>query len=374
MACLRTAQNILSPILTPAGHVYGAVMGCRANLFSRGTFTRFNPSCPCVSVGNIGSGGSGKTPLSGWLLKWAHEQGMESVLLTRGYGASPTKFPCLVTAETPVKESGDEPLMLATDNPYARVIVDPIRKRSGKWAMESFQPDFIVLDDGFQHMAVQRDLDFVLMTPDDFAEGWNKVIPRGTWRETEAALCRADCFFVKSSVAEFNSMKGVIKERLGEFKKPVFQFNLKAESLISLKSGDSAPFGCDKFLLVSGIGKPDQFFDDSVKFMSQEPAGHIVFKDHHPYRAQDVDDIRRKAKLIARENGQYNFVKVICTPKDAVKLRALGCDEFYTIDLRVEFSESIFFDETDSGGFDSWWSRDRLISYSQERIGKNEST
>ncbi|MBI9112541.1 tetraacyldisaccharide 4'-kinase [Maridesulfovibrio ferrireducens] len=367
MSFLRIAQNILSPVLAPAGYAYGSVMACRAKLYKRDSFTRFNPACPCISVGNIGSGGSGKTPLAGWLLAWANSLGMQSVLLSRGYGASPSKLPYLVTAESSVEESGDEPLMLASENPYARVVVDPIRIRSGKWATDQFKPDLMVLDDGFQHMAVRRDLDFVLMTPDDFSDGWNKVIPRGTWREGQKALGRADVFFVKSPAGDFNSMKDLIKEKLGKYKKPVFQFNLQAEGLRLLNGEDSLPFGSDKYLLVSGIGKPEQFSRDSSEFMGQIASEHMIFKDHHPYNAQDVKMIRQKAV-------QVGAAKIICTPKDAVKLRKLGCEEFYTINLHVEFEESIFFDGTKSCApnigpvsFAGWWNRERLAQAYKSR-------
>ncbi|SMF17140.1 tetraacyldisaccharide 4'-kinase [Desulfovibrio gilichinskyi] len=367
MALLRTAQNILSPVLTPAGYVYSSVMACRAKLYNRNSFTRFEPVCPCISVGNIGSGGSGKTPLSGWLLAWAERQGMQSVLLSRGYGVHPPKLPYLVTAASPVEESGDEPLMLATENPYARIVVDPVRKRSGNWATKQFKPDLIVLDDGFQHMAVRRDLDFVLMTPDDFTDGWNKVIPRGTWREGKNGLKRADVFFVKSPADDFNSMKDVIEDRLGKYKKPVFQFNLKAEGLKFLRGGESLPFGDEKYMLVSGIGKPEQFYRDSLKFIGQEPCEHMIFKDHHPYNVQDV-------RLIRAKSEKTGAAKIICTPKDAVKLRRLGCDDFYTIDLRVEFKESIFFDETEPCNFELWWSLDRVAPAYESRKKENKNS
>lgn len=365
MAFLRTVQNILSPVLAPAGYAYSSVMACRAKLYNSDSFTRFEPACRCISVGNIGSGGSGKTPLAGWLLAWADRQGMQSVLLSRGYGASPLKLPYLVTADSPVEESGDEPLMLATENPNARVVVDPVRKRSGEWAIDQFKPDLVVLDDGFQHMAVRRDMDFVLMTPDDFTAGWNKVIPRGTWREGKSGLKRADVFFVKSPAVDFNSMKDVIKDRLGKYNRPVFQFNLKADGLRLLNGGESLPFGDEKYILVSGIGKPEQFNRDSIKFMKQKPCEHLIFKDHHSYNAQDVQLIREKCE-------KFGAAKIICTPKDAVKLCKLGCDEFYTIDLRVEFNESIFFDGSEPCNFERWWGLSRLApAYESRKLKKN---
>lgn len=350
---LTKIQNILSPILAPVSKGYAMLMAARAERYAGGRYEQFQPQCPCISVGNIGSGGSGKTPLSDWLLKWAEQQGLVTVLLTRGYGAKPSQLPYLVKAGSPVAEAGDEPLMLASDNPAARVVVDPVRKRSGRWATAEFSPDLILLDDGFQHMAVKRDLDFVLMTSDDFSRGWDKVIPRGTWRESVQALKRADVFFVKSSATDFNFMRKLIKEKLSEFGKPVFQFNLEAKGLKLLGSNERLGFGRDKYVLFSGIGKPDLLLKDATIYMDTAPAEFIVFKDHHAYNRQDVEDIRRRAAAV-------NAKRIICTPKDAIKLGQLGCEDFYVIDLDVEFKEAIFFDGTEELPFDECWNINKL--------------
>ncbi|WP_035075143.1 tetraacyldisaccharide 4'-kinase [Maridesulfovibrio zosterae] len=346
-------QNILSPILTPLSKGYGAIMKIRADRYSEGSYELFQPQCPCISVGNIGSGGSGKTPLTGWLLRWAEGHGLRVAVLTRGYGAKPPEHPYPVLKNSPVAEAGDEPLMLAAANPEAMVVVDPVRKRSGRWVSAEFKPDFIILDDGFQHMAVQRDLDFVLMTPDDFTSGWNKVIPRGTWRESVQALHRADVFFVKSSPDDFNSMRYLVSEKLSGFGKPVFQFNLEAKGLKLLGGNDRIEFGNDSFLLFSGIGKPELLLKDATKYLGRAPAECMVFKDHHAYSWKDVELIRRKAVTVAAK-------KIICTPKDAIKLTNLGCEDFYVIDLEVEFKESIFFDGTEELSFNEWWTEKKL--------------
>lgn len=354
MLNLNQIQKVLSPILAPISKGYGAVMSRRAEKYSSGEYERFRPECPCISVGNIGSGGSGKTPLADWLLKWAEQEGLLTVLLTRGYGAKPAQLPYLVNRLSPVTEAGDEPLMLANGNPQAKIVVDPVRKRSGAWATQEFNPGLMLLDDGFQHMAVERDLDFVLLTPDDFSIGWDKVIPRGTWRESVQALQRADVFFVKSSPDAFRRMYWLIQEKLAKFGKPVFQFELKAKGLKLLGGGERFDFGSEKYLLFAGIGKPEILREDAGKYMGRSPEEFIIFKDHHAYTAQDVESIRKKAAAAGAK-------RIVCTPKDAVKLTKLGCEGFYVIDLEVEFRESIFFDDTEDAPFDKWWNKKRLI-------------
>ncbi|WP_432735068.1 tetraacyldisaccharide 4'-kinase [Maridesulfovibrio sp. FT414] len=353
MSLLFKAQKILGPLLDPASKAYSAMMSCRAAKYARGEYEQFRPACPCISVGNIGSGGSGKTPLSGWLLNWAKEQGHVAVLLTRGYGARPSALPYLVGPHSPVGEAGDEPLMLAMENPEARIVVDPVRKRSGAWATDEFKPDLMLLDDGFQHMAVKRDLDFVLLTPDDFTQGWDRVIPRGTWREGADALFRADVFFVKCTPEYFRKINGLVKERLSRFGKPVFQFALQSKGLVRLGESERIEFGHGPYLLFSGIGKPEMFLEDAKIYMGQAPEDFLIFKDHHSYTAQDVETIRRRAA----ESGAK---KIICTPKDAVKLAGMGCDDYYVIDLEVEFTEAVFFDDTKPVPFNKWWSLEKL--------------
>ncbi|MFW5499836.1 MULTISPECIES: tetraacyldisaccharide 4'-kinase [unclassified Maridesulfovibrio] len=354
MSLLFKAQKILSPVLAPVSKGYGAVMARRAEKYAQGEYELFRPECPCISIGNIGSGGSGKTPVADWLLKWAEREGLLTVLLTRGYGAKPAHLPYLVNRFSPVGEAGDEPLMLANDNPQAKIVVDPVRKRSGAWATQEFQPGLMLLDDGFQHMAVERDLDFVLLTPDDLTAGWDKVIPRGTWRESKQALQRADVFFVKSGPETFKSMRSLIKQKLAEFGKPVFQFELKAKGLKLLGGGERLHFGSDKYLLFAGIGKPEILREDAAKYMGRAPEEFIIFKDHHAYTVQDEEMLRRKAAAVGAK-------RIICTPKDAVKLTKLGCEDFYVIDLEVEFREAIFFDDTEEAPFDKWWNKQILI-------------
>jgi tetraacyldisaccharide 4'-kinase len=350
---IKKTQKLLAPVLCPAGKIYGSVMGMRSKMYARGTFSRFDPECPCVSVGNIGSGGSGKTPLSGWLLDWALSQGLAPALLSRGYRAAPPKLPYLVKPESPVQEAGDEPLMLAIEHPGAKIVVDPVRIRSASWVTRHYGPGIFILDDGFQHLAVRRDFDMVLLTPEDIESGWNRVIPRGTWREGAKALNRADVFLIKCRPFLFDEMRDDIKKRLQKFKKPVFQFSLKPRALRRLGGRETRPGLNESYILVSGVGNPEQLEVTANLFMGRSAEEHVIFKDHHSYTRDDIAAIRRTA-------SHCGVREIICTPKDAVKLKGLGADDFWTFDLDIEFSRSIFFDGSEPETFDSWWSLNRI--------------
>jgi tetraacyldisaccharide 4'-kinase len=164
-------------LLSPPAALYAAVMSLRAAAYARGVLPSWRPPRPCVSVGNIRWGGTGKTPVCSWLLDWAAQSNKQCVLLTRGYRAHPPNLPFLVEPDTSPDEAGDEPLLLARANPAAKIVVDPKRARAGKWAWDAWQPDLFVLDDGLQHMAVARDVNLALLTPQDLDTDWNKVIP-----------------------------------------------------------------------------------------------------------------------------------------------------------------------------------------------------
>ena len=175
-------QKRLRPLLTPVSLLYRRILAARRAKWENEGSPAFRPVCQCVSVGNIAWGGTGKTPVVDWLLGWSEARGLRAVVLSRGYKAQPPELPLHVSPSRTPGEAGDEPLMLALEHPSAAVMVDPDRRRSGRWAEERLSPDLFVLDDGFQHVKVRRDLDIVLLRPDDLGDGWGRVIPAGAWR------------------------------------------------------------------------------------------------------------------------------------------------------------------------------------------------
>lgn len=343
---VTTLQRSFSVVLRPCGWLYGRIMRVRENLYRAGVMQSWAPSVPTVSVGNIGWGGTGKTPVADWLLGWAVNKGLGPVLLTRGYRAKPETLPFLVRAGALAEEAGDEPLMLARNHPGARVIVDPDRSRAGRMAEERLNPGLFVLDDGFQHMAVKRHLNLALLRPEDLDGEWDRVIPAGSWREPREALKRADAFMIKISPERFRELGPLLDERLGMLFKPVFSFALKPVGLRQVTgSGAVDDLGGAPYLLVSGVGRPAQVAATAGAYMGYPPADHVIFKDHHPYSKRDVLTIGRIAARVGCE-------AILCTPKDAVKLGPLCTDQFWQFDLRVEFGPSTMGRDAT---FESWW-------------------
>ncbi|MDQ7836109.1 MAG: tetraacyldisaccharide 4'-kinase [Humidesulfovibrio sp.] len=339
-------QRALRPLLLPLGVLYAQVMRLRRWLYGRGALSSWRPPCVCVSVGNIGWGGSGKTPLCGHILRWAGKHEEHGVVLTRGYRAKPKRLPLLVTPGADPAQAGDEPLLLAKTHRLARVVVDPKRRRGGAWACERFDPDFVLLDDGFQHLPVARDIDLVLLTPFDLLEGWGRVCPLGTWREGASALDRATAFLIKVVPGKQPGLAEAIETRLKPKGKPVFTFALKPKGLARLDgSARARDLGSEGYVIATGIADPAQVAATAAILLGAEPRQVMAFADHQAFTQADVAKIREAAQA---ENGAH----VVVTPKDAVKLRLLdGTGGFWTLRTEVRFGPKYNSDAE----FDDWF-------------------
>ncbi|QGY38797.1 tetraacyldisaccharide 4'-kinase [Pseudodesulfovibrio cashew] len=345
---VTSLQHAFGPVLKPAAWANGKVMRLREWLYRRGLKPSWRPAPVTVSVGNIGWGGSGKTPIAGWLLDWAEANRKTALLLTRGYRAKPERYPYLVRPGALAEEAGDEPLMLACDHPKAHVVVDPVRKRGGRWGVKRFKPDLIVLDDGFQHMAVRRHSNLVLLKPEDLGEQWNRLIPAGSWREPASALARADAFLMKVGPKNFHRVEPRFKQLLGHLRKPLFTFQVVPTGIRQVTGGAAKrDFDNENYLLVSGVGDPALVERTATRHFGYKPVKHLIYRDHHAFTKADVNAI------LAAAQG-HGCEAILCTPKDAVKLGPLCNKQFWQFDLRVEFGPSTI---GPKATFAAWWPR-----------------
>ncbi len=386
-------QKQLGPALNPLSQGYAWLMGRRAEAYAaRGFgfvgplarhFAGYTPKTPCLSVGNIAWGGTGKTPVVRWLGQWFIAHGLKPVVLTRGYGGRPARLPMAVNPHSLPEEAGDEALMLARSG--IPVVVDPKRVRSAAWVEERFSPDVLIMDDGFQHLALARDLDLVLLTPHDLGAGWGRVLPAGTWREGAEALKRASAFLIHADPETFDDLQRDIALALVPLEKPVFAFHLRGKGLRLLgryvalppapakeagaeETGTAedgavngaaggatardeavAPFrsgnppDIDKmglardlagapYVLACGVGTPERVAATITEFLGYPPVEEARFGDHHAYTAADA------AKLAAlRARG----LEIVCTAKDAVKLGPLVNFPLWVLEVEPAFLQSI---------------------------------
>ncbi|MFP4347000.1 MAG: tetraacyldisaccharide 4'-kinase, partial [Desulfococcaceae bacterium] len=193
----RDSDPLLSRLLGFFSVLYGGILELRARGYRRGILKSRRLSCRVISVGNITAGGAGKTPMTIYLSRALQRSGYRVAVVSRGYGGRAQKTGGIVSEPGRIRmgpeTAGDEPFMMAQTLGKTPVLVGGDRYRSGITALKRFQPEIILLDDGFQHLKLKRDLDLVLL---DCRRpvGNGRVLPRGPLREPLTALKRADAF------------------------------------------------------------------------------------------------------------------------------------------------------------------------------------
>ncbi len=321
----------LDILFTALSVVYGFVVRLRLLLYKKGLFRTKRLACRVISVGNITVGGSGKTPVAMELARFLKKEGYRVAVLSRGYGGS-RKGPSIVSDGKNIllgpEEAGDEPCMMAGRLEGVPVVTGADRYRAGLLALERFGPDILVLDDGFQHMALHRDLDLVLV---DGRRGFGngRLLPRGILREPVEGLSRADAVLLKD---------GGGFELPGGLDMPLFRFSLRPLHLRDLGSGKNRELDFvrgKRVLALSGIADPEPFVE-GIKGLGAESMKVMSFPDHHLYTLRDMEDIRAAA-----EDADL----VLTTEKDAVKLRKFirGADpELYVLVVEAAIEDKFF--------------------------------
>lgn len=312
----------MKPLLCLASTLYGAIVALRNRLFDAGVLKSFRSPIPVVSVGNLTTGGAGKTPFVDWIVKHYHQTGKRVAIISRGYGRA-TKGVILACDGSLVRvsasEAGDEPLMLARRNPTAIVVVAEKRADGVRFLLEKFAsnlPDVILLDDGFQHRALERDLDLLVIHAEQ-NPARDALLPLGRLREPINAIRRADMILL-SKVTRYVDLAS-LEQTLAPFKKPIVKSRIQIVGLRSFFSGELIPLGTQAFLWTwafafSGIG-------DSKNFMETlQYAGLIVehqkhFPDHHIYAESDIE-------FILSEVVRHGINIVVTTEKDYFRLKA----------------------------------------------------
>ncbi len=310
-----------SLILPPLSLLYGAVTRTRLSLYRRGTFHTTKLDRPVISVGNITTGGTGKTPLVEWVARTVAAHGQKVCILTRGYGRKDPHLQVIVSDGYGVlaspTEAGDEPYLLASRLVgSAAVISSADRIAAGHEAINDFGTDCFVLDDGFQHLRLARDLNIVTI---DATNPWGggKLLPYGRLRETPESLSRADCVVITrcDQVRELNDLRSEICRFTGG--RPIFHSEMRTARVSPLKNGSSETLTPPaRVAAFCAVGNPHSFFEH-VRRDRFELALQKYYPDHHVYSQDEIDALAQQAKDVGAE-------ALITTAKDAVKLRTLS--------------------------------------------------
>jgi tetraacyldisaccharide 4'-kinase len=308
--------------LNPLSAVYGRAARLRRSWYAKRPHAQRRLDRPVISVGNLVVGGSGKTPVVASLARLLLERGHRPAILSRGYARRDDSDGVVVVSDgdrviAPVEASGDEPQMLARTLTGVSVLVCPDRYLAGRLAESHFAATVHILDDGFQHLQLARDVDLLIVSAQDVDE---RVLPAGRLREPADAARVADAAIVPGSsdeAARVASALGVPRSftmttRYGSLRPldgPPSAFALRATA--DKKGG---PHEGMKVLGVAGIARPERFFA-AVRAGGWNVVGEMTFPDHHWYTASDLESIARKA-------AGANADVVVTTEKDAVRVGA----------------------------------------------------
>lgn len=316
-------MNRAAPIaLAPLSLVYGAAVNIRSALYRNGIYKTQTVGVPVISVGNITTGGTGKTPLVEWIAGRLAERGDRVCVLTRGYRrANPSERVVVSDGERIIAEteqSGDEAMMLARSLVgKAAVVCDANRVAGARWAIENVNPDVLILDDGFQHVRIGRDLDIVTL---DATNPWGngRLLPAGILREPIDSLRRADCIIVTRSGEAIEA--GLLARIRQATDAPTVRSTTVISRITPLESPELEP---DREALrqppiaaFCGIGNPNAFFQQ-LRAEGFDLRHTEVFRDHHKYSQTDIDRLTHRATDAGAD-------ALFTTAKDAVKLGSMG--------------------------------------------------
>ncbi len=285
-----------------------------------------------MSVGNLTSGGTGKTPFVLETLALLASSGKKVVVVSRSYKAQRNEISRVELVANASELYGDEPSLIAQKFPQVPVFVGPNKLQTCIEVEKQENPDIILIDDGFQHIRLHRDIDIVLI--DVTEPRWHYLpLPSGYGRDALWQLDRAAIIVLtKENLAEPSQRE--FGRSLVSSHTNVIGMDYKVGELTRVHDGhviDPSHLKDQKVLLVSGIGRPKTFYTLASTDPNLSIVGHIEFKDHHPYQEQDLQKILKVA-------ADLNATSILTTEKDAIKLKPLisGHAHFICVGLQTK--------------------------------------
>ena len=319
-----TRQSImLNAFLAPFSWPVGAVIAFTDFLRAHGLLKTSEPPLPVISVGNITYGGTNKTPFVEMLARYAQAKGIKAGIVTRGYTGHSHRVILIRGGEGDRELAGDEPLLLSRELPDVPVAVAKNRLEGVK-ALREAGAELVIADDAFQHKALGRDADIVLV--DSLCPfGNGRLIPAGIMREKVNALSRASMVVLTKSEQVTTDELSALRERVAEFVPPerIFTSRLEPDGWV-LHGTDKPPAKGARVFAFSAIGSPESF-RKSLEEQGFILAGHKSFTDHHQFSVRDLEELCALA-----EGADF----MACTEKDLYNLPARNLWPF-TLPLAV---------------------------------------
>jgi tetraacyldisaccharide 4'-kinase len=309
---------------------YGWIVRAKTLSYSLGFIHPKRLSCPVISVGNITVGGTGKTPLVMALAKELKRRGVSIVILSRGYKGRKASGPLVTDGHSiflSPEESGDEPFLMAKTLKGVPIFIGKDRFINGQIALRRFGAHGLILDDGYQHLRLHRDLN-ILLIDSQIGFGNHHLLPRGILREPLTHLHRADLFLLTK--VEHIKTSQPLETMLHQFHptSQIFHSHYEPLGMIGPEGEweELCSFKGKKIVVLSGIAHPSSF-SSLLKKCGMEIVKEVIFPDHHHYTTDDLAFIEERGK-----GSDW----IVTTEKDMVKLKKLDIDHLPIRALRIE--------------------------------------
>jgi len=326
-------NNITIILLLPLCILFRAIITIRNYLYDTNNLKVRTLPCKVISIGNITTGGSGKTPTVEFLSLYLKSLGKNVGIISRGYGRT-SKNTKIVTdgikKPTSWESCGDEAFLLANKLDKIPIIVGKSKYDSGLKIATEFDTDVIIIDDGFQHRSLHRDLDIVLVNSKDTSKD-HRLIPLGILRENLSNLKRADLIvYTKSNI---HNTSDYLINALNHIKVNKIKSTINIDDKLIDNNNKEKNIGIIRsknVYLFSGIGD-NEGFKKTVEKIGCNILGHKKFIDHHKYKPEDIEKVNREAMKI---DAKY----LLTTEKDIIKMKSFEFElPIYAIKMKLNF-------------------------------------
>ncbi len=320
----KSCKGIFYHLLGLGAIFYSVIVAIRNILYDTHILKSYSVDAQVISVGNLTTGGVGKTPVVAGIAKYFVEQGEKVCIISRGYGGKLSNKNVNVISDGinlfyKAQDAGDEPYWLAVNLDGCAVLTCKDRVKAANYAVKEFGVTKIILDDGFQYRRLWRDIN-ILLIDSEKQFGNSKLLPQGPLREDVSGMKRVDKIIVVSKNINHSFAEEYAKKLEKEFNKPVFVCKAEPEYVYNIKTGEHLNKQSE-IVAMSAIGQPEQFYN--FLYDDYNVIEKLTFDDHHSYRLEDLKGIKDK--------------NIVVTEKDAVKLAKFDLDNIFALKLKTRF-------------------------------------
>lgn len=322
-------------VLIPLSLLYGFIATLRRKAYQIGLLKSYRARVPVLVIGNLTVGGNGKTPLVVWLVEQLHAKGIKAGVISRGYGGQSEHYPLLVTTESNAKVVGDEPVLIH-QRTGVPLVVAPKRADAVELLLQTYpETELIITDDGLQHYALARDLEWVVIDHQrKFGNGW--WIPAGPMREKRSRLSTVNAVILNCGMQQNDAENELIDPFNQDLShllsgNPIAKMSLYGDIAINLVTGESRPISSFKDVMaIAAIGDPNRFFTQ-LQQQGLTLIGKQGFADHHAFTEQELIDFAQS------QQHQLSY-PLFMTEKDAVKCRRFAKKTWWYLPINANIN------------------------------------